>query len=526
MPRRSLTEATFRSATLEFEVPVVNLHVLSAATALCAIACNSPSLTEQQCGNGARDDGEQCDGSAPDELFATCGSLGQPGLGVASCVDCAWQTSQCSTTCGDGVVGADEQCDGNTNGLACTDIGYDDGELACHDCRYDQAGCLGYVTVEVRLNGQPLAGAPVAFADAMGISLASRETDVAGKVTQLIGLDHIVTTARTQNFGRQEVRSLASVDPGDPIVIEFVDTPADGAGNIVPAFPASLPGGALHYAQQCHVGLLNTIPAPGPSEGIFTDRRCLDANQHAQLYTEIRDAAGAPLGYAFTEGIIVPPAGESVSTTVTAWTTEFATTSCEILGAASGQHLLDLGTTFGSVFVDGPQPVFLDATTPGQTLSTAATMPSASFAKVNCFYAGASQACYETRPAPTSFSFDPADIPSPVAGLVIDSAIATRPRFTWTNGPLTGSPDLILIKLDYASALSWWMYGSPEATSLQVPELPTDSRFAPFRLEERVLSIPPFLVKTDRGNVAGYSQLKATGQREDRASWCESIATP
>jgi cysteine-rich repeat protein len=106
-----------------------------------------------QCGNGAVDDGEQCEPGAG--LVAQCAPLGyQPGE-VPCNPACAWAYDQCRPldTCGNGGLDAGELCDGDTfqAGQDCASLGFAEGALSCTDrCAIDSSGCstCGNGTVE------------------------------------------------------------------------------------------------------------------------------------------------------------------------------------------------------------------------------------------------------------------------------------------------------------------------------------------------------------------------------------------
>jgi len=103
----------------------------------------------EDCGNGAIDPDEDCDG---DNLgYATCEALGL-GFdgGTLSCADdCKFDTSQCTTArppnCGNGSIDADEDCDGDNIGYAtCELLGWTGGTLSCDDnCEFDESQCTG-----------------------------------------------------------------------------------------------------------------------------------------------------------------------------------------------------------------------------------------------------------------------------------------------------------------------------------------------------------------------------------------------
>ncbi|MFV8749601.1 proprotein convertase P-domain-containing protein [Nannocystaceae bacterium ST9] len=97
------------------------------------------------CGNGAIEDGEQCD--TGDLGGATCQTEGFGGGGLTCTADCVLDTSQC-TDCGNGMVDGMEECDGADLGdnATCADLNLGTAmePLGCKDdCTYDFGMCSG-----------------------------------------------------------------------------------------------------------------------------------------------------------------------------------------------------------------------------------------------------------------------------------------------------------------------------------------------------------------------------------------------
>ena len=96
------------------------------------------------CGNGAIDGKEACDGDALND--ATCESLGFASGDLSCADDCTFDTSACDS-CGNAVIDAGEDCEGEDLGKAtCSSIGmgFTGGVLACDaSCGFDTTGCTG-----------------------------------------------------------------------------------------------------------------------------------------------------------------------------------------------------------------------------------------------------------------------------------------------------------------------------------------------------------------------------------------------
>jgi hypothetical protein len=107
----------------------------------------------EDCGNGAIDAGEVCDGEALDG--ATCRSEGFDTGTLACRADCNdYDRSGChSFGCGNGILDPGESCDGaDLGGITCQGMGFDSGTPGCsNDCStidFGQCGTCGNVIVD------------------------------------------------------------------------------------------------------------------------------------------------------------------------------------------------------------------------------------------------------------------------------------------------------------------------------------------------------------------------------------------
>lgn len=97
------------------------------------------------CGNGVVDGQEKCDGAAFGD--ATCTSLGFASGTLACAIGCTFDTGGCVARpvelCGNGVKDDGEQCDGDDlGGNECTTFSSPGGELACtSECLFDTTSC-------------------------------------------------------------------------------------------------------------------------------------------------------------------------------------------------------------------------------------------------------------------------------------------------------------------------------------------------------------------------------------------------
>ena len=103
----------------------------------CRTDCTKP-----RCGDGVKDSGEDCDLAQTGGL--ACEDLGFD-RGILRCDDdCAFDTRLCST-CGNGLAEPGEECDlGDLGGITCVGAGFSGGTLRCHlNCEYDYSLCSG-----------------------------------------------------------------------------------------------------------------------------------------------------------------------------------------------------------------------------------------------------------------------------------------------------------------------------------------------------------------------------------------------
>ncbi|MEE8409459.1 MAG: hypothetical protein V3T05_07635, partial [Myxococcota bacterium] len=118
-----------------------------ACNAGCAYDASGCTGTAPACGDDNAEGLEECDGIDLRQL--DCTDFGFFGGALACDTTCRFDRSGCTggtgAVCGDGVTEGLEDCDGSdTNGIACTDLGYTGGTLACDpSCNYDVAACAG-----------------------------------------------------------------------------------------------------------------------------------------------------------------------------------------------------------------------------------------------------------------------------------------------------------------------------------------------------------------------------------------------
>ena len=135
----SVTTATHGSST-NTVTATTNVSASSgtgpSSTASAASGSSASSSTGEggaaDCGNGAIDAGEDCDGA--DLGTETCLTQGFDSGTLACANDCNFDTSGCATAalCGNGAIDAGEQCDGAVlGGQTCISLGFEGGTLTC-----------------------------------------------------------------------------------------------------------------------------------------------------------------------------------------------------------------------------------------------------------------------------------------------------------------------------------------------------------------------------------------------------------
>ncbi|MBN2725505.1 MAG: SUMF1/EgtB/PvdO family nonheme iron enzyme [Deltaproteobacteria bacterium] len=111
---------------------------------VAVISCDDGG-TDNNCGNGTIDIGEECDPAAG--VMPSCAEEGYYGNSLTLCSDsCKIDYSQCEGICGDGIIQGSEECDTNNLGDSpvCGDhTGYTgDAQVSCgSSCRYDLSMC-------------------------------------------------------------------------------------------------------------------------------------------------------------------------------------------------------------------------------------------------------------------------------------------------------------------------------------------------------------------------------------------------
>lgn len=103
------------------------------------------------CGDGLIQGSEDCEPGEPLDL--DCIDMGF-NEGDLACRDCRFDTSECRMwECGNGVLEGLEQCDGDLmrDDETCESLGHDEGELSCFpgghlsECRFDESTCVDWV---------------------------------------------------------------------------------------------------------------------------------------------------------------------------------------------------------------------------------------------------------------------------------------------------------------------------------------------------------------------------------------------
>jgi hypothetical protein len=117
--------------------------VCAEGSVLCGGVCiDENDACAEECGNGAVDPGEACDGNNLDGN--DCTDFGWDGGTLGCQPDCSGfnQTSCTDVICGDGNLDPGEDCDGDIlDGETCTSQGYLTGTLSCSNCSFDLGDC-------------------------------------------------------------------------------------------------------------------------------------------------------------------------------------------------------------------------------------------------------------------------------------------------------------------------------------------------------------------------------------------------
>ncbi|MBU1536652.1 hypothetical protein KKF84_15100, partial [Myxococcota bacterium] len=113
---------------------------------LLSVACDETTTSNNSCGDGVLDVGEECDGDNLGGQY--CQVLGFYSGNLLCNDDCTLNIQSCQAGgfCGDSVIQRDNEiCDGPALlEESCEDLGYPGGQLVCGEtCRYNISGCEG-----------------------------------------------------------------------------------------------------------------------------------------------------------------------------------------------------------------------------------------------------------------------------------------------------------------------------------------------------------------------------------------------
>ncbi len=213
------------------------------------------------CGNGALDDGEDCDGDFLDG--EDCMSENFDAGRLTCNDDCTFDYSQCTTVCGDDEIHGLEQCElDDLAGQDCLTQGFDEGVLACVDCMFDLSGCFEFACGNDLVQGDEVcdgadllgqdcdsqgfgAGVLACAADCAAFDTSSCTPAQCGDDTRegselCDGDDLAGETCATQGFGPGELTCLGDCTGFDTSQCsEPVDPVCNGGATLLAQNPAS-----------------------------------------------------------------------------------------------------------------------------------------------------------------------------------------------------------------------------------------------------------------------------------------------
>jgi hypothetical protein len=339
------------------------------------------------------------------------------------------------------------------------------------------------VDVLVLDSGTPAAGTDVVFSDSSGAIIAHLLTDANGHASAMVAAGSSVTALVPYAAAGPRLETAFGVEPGDSIVFgqrsSPLPTPSVGTANI--SVPGTVPN-ALGYEVSSGESVHESMYAYPVSLPIY--QGSLSPTGTFDLVAEAI-IGNDPIAFSVLTGLSAPSAMGTVSVTLPAWRTDFATYLLNILNGPpsatgfawigpqdrndlfllSNPHLTVDGTGAGTINYKYPADfatgLYFELSLYGPVVANSTTVVSA-FARL---------------PVATSGTVDFSQAPPQLLSLSATCpAGKTTPLMTWSAAGLPLSTGGIVLGVD------WWTSGvlrtwgatvpSTDSSPVQFPELP------------------------------------------------------
>jgi len=375
---------------------------------------------------------------------------------------------------------------------SCAELGLPGGNTVvdCTDeCTWDRAVCVGgpgNVTVRVTTDGTPSPDTTVAIGD------TTLATDANGEASTTVDGNTEVTVANVKPSGNVELVSYLEVPAGTTIAVDF---PGLG-GSVAPAGNvrltwANTPAGTTTIKTSTGCGSNTASVSSNIPLNHATNESCMVAPSMASLYVEALDGTGVPLGYQYFPSIAVDPA-TPVDLVADTWQTTL--TPMELTVTDVPASAVDLTFMYwflaGTVVNYSPFQQLIPSPAPGSTQMRSKLMPPASVVtRVQATVTiDEDRGATRVQLAPGPYTFDGHLFLPRFTSCTSDTSDPARPGIAFTLDTPTGNPDVLVAWFYFtlgSNFLTWRVNAPPTGTSIHVPALPADPRWAPFDVPNR-----------------------------------------
>ena len=384
------------------------------------------------------------------------------------------------------------------------------------------AQTTGLLTVTVYNEyGSGDTSASVVFQKADGTVVQRLPTDANGEATSTVDAGDLVTVARINYNGDNELFTFVGVKPGDHLLSGYPRTVlANSSYGEVSAKLAPFDGAAFYRVDTGCLYIDDADAEGNALVGLY--EQCHDPTGNIPLYAYAMDSQGRLIAYA-TRTLANGGAG-SIQIDASEWRTDFATTSISVTNSPAESAL------YPHLYVDNqplPERFSFDPTLPinpqpGENVNGTAVLPKGLgtgyvydveqfvYTGQNTQYRLLSQRKSGTVPA--SIAIDGAQLLPYLTGRnLVGTGDPQRPKLTWAAAASLAGTDGGIVQTGWYDNANQryhvWSFSVPAAaTEVQLPALP-DS-LAEYRPSVDVGPREPDVVFIDADGVAGYDAFR------------------